>query len=112
MSQWLGSGVVQANGKAEIDITPNNPAVKWIIKQVGVENLNFASAATTVTLYHNGYILAPSAFLTPTPNGLAASASGEPYTELAYSETLSVMLQGATLGDVIRVNAEYDEVFL
>lgn len=103
----FGSGSGQ---KTSFDITQTNPAVKWVFKQVAVENLNGASASTTVALYLNSVLIAPSAFMTPTPHGLGVCASGQPYLTLQATDKLTVAVQGATAGDEIEVQGLYTSV--
>ena len=91
-------------------IAQTNPAVKWVFKQIAVENTNAASAATTVALYLNGVLIAPSAFMTPTPNGLGVSASGLPWIVLGSTDTLVIDVQGATVGDQIKIQGLYVQV--
>lgn len=91
-------------------IQSNNPSQLWVFKQLGVENNNAASGSTTVALYLNGVLIAPSAYLTPTPGGLGTSASGLPYLVLQSTDQLSVSITGATAGDQIKVLGLYTEV--
>lgn len=91
-------------------IQQTNPAVKWIFKQVAVENNNAASGNTTVTLYLNNVLLAPSSFMTPTPRGIGTAAAGLPYAVLSSTDTLMVAVTGATTGDQITVQGLYTQV--
>ena len=101
-----------ADQKTSFDITQTNPAVRWIFKQLAVENTNSKSTNTTVALYLNKVLLAPSSYMTPTPNGLGVAASGQPYIVLNVTDTLTVALTGATGGDEINVQGLYTEMML
>lgn len=109
-----GTGVGQA---VSFTIQSNNPSQLWVFKQLGVENDNPASGNTTVALYLNGVMVAPSAYLTPTTGSVGAvggalgtSAAGLPYLVLQSSDQLIVSVAGATAGDQIKVLGLYTEV--
>lgn len=102
-----GTGTNQATSYT---IQQTNTAVKWIFKQISVENLNANSTGTTVALYLNNILLAPSYFLVPTPKGLGAAATGLPYVVMQSSDSLLVEFSGATVGDQINIQGLYTEV--
>lgn len=91
-------------------IQQTNPSARWAFKQLAVENLNAASGGTTVAMYLNGLLIAPSTFLTPTPKGIGTVASGLPWIVLQASDQLVVEVQGASTGDQINVQGLYVEV--
>lgn len=103
----FGTGSNQATSYT---IQQTNTSVRWIFKQLAVENQNTASTSTTVALYLNGVLLSPSSYLIPTPNGLGAVASGLPYIVLQYSDQLQVSFGGATAGDLIKIQGLYTEL--
>lgn len=91
-------------------IEQDNPAVKWVFKQLAVESNNAASAATTAAMYLNGVLISPSSFMSPTPNGLGVAASGQPYLVLQVSDKLTIAINGATVGDQIEIQGLYSSI--
>lgn len=91
-------------------ISQTNPAAKWVFKQLAVENQNAASAGTTVAMYLNNVLIAPSSYMSPTPKGVGTVASGLPWIVLQASDQLLIEVQGAATGDQINVQGLYVEV--
>lgn len=110
MPDFLGQAVVAADGTAVVTVNHNKNGIIWIMEQVSAQTGQVSSAATVFILL-NGNVVAPSAALTPLGKlGQAATAAGIPFVYLNASDSITVNVQGAKVGDQLTVRAQYQEV--
>lgn len=93
-----------ANGSGSINVTMDNTAKEWVIRQVSVTTAT-ANPNCVCALYFN------DSYLHHTPLGSLDSATGPPYPILGAGDVLMVRWTGGTPGDQATVNLYHDEVF-
>ena len=110
MPDFLGQAKVAADGTASISINHNKNGIVWIVEQISTQTGKLSSACTSFILL-NDNVVAPSAALTPLGTlGQATTAAGLPYVYLNASDTITVNVQGAVVGDQMTVRAQFQEV--
>lgn len=95
-------GSVDANGDLTIRFGPqlNN---KWLVQQVSLEMPTAPVGATAEIRYM-------SSLISPSPSAKRASAGGDPPITLQGGETMSVVWEGCTSGDIGRVLVTYEKL--
>jgi hypothetical protein len=108
MPDWLGQAIIKL-GTAEVDIRHNLPAVTWEIEQVSVA-VGPVSTTANVTLKKNSNLVTPTSILSPLyPTGVGSTAGQDPYVYLQASDTMQIIVSGATNNDTMTVRAQYRE---
>jgi hypothetical protein len=113
MPDWLGQANVAATGLAVVTINQNNASTVWEIEQISV-SVGPISTGANVAIFKNGNLVAPTSSLVPQVNSAGISsigqtAAGLPYVYVNASDHLDIVVNSATIGDLMSVRAQYRE---
>lgn len=113
MPDWLGQANVDVNGLAVVTINQNNASTCWEVEQISV-SVGPASDVANVAIFKNGNLVAPTSALVPQVNGagitaIGQTASGLPYVYVNASDHLDIVVNSASVGDLMTARAQYRE---
>lgn len=107
------SAPVAANGQATVRFQNQTPGIRFEVRQVACYT-GLVTNNGSVALFKNGFLVTPSAALTPLPPpfGVGASAGGLPYIDLVQGDYLDAMFAGCLPGDIAYANFMYEEYYV